>query len=232
MRSETRRLLGPLRQAKWTLGSTQTGVRVIAHLQGYGERLVTDKTDIVIDGFPRSGNSLFTNYVKLNNPNLRLAHHVHMVGQFTIARRYEIPAALLIRNPQDAVASLCVADPTLGAERATKWWVYFYSCLIVHRNRLLVLPFDKLVSNPRDSAFRLSEFAGTQISAPEYDQSVRERLHRLLVESRGYQNMPNLIPVPTAKKERLKAEIKESVATCVNATGAREVYDLFTSAAN
>lgn len=234
MRSEVRRHLGPLRRAKWILGSTALGVRAIAHLQGYAENLVTTQTDIVLEGFPRSGNSMLRTYISLCNPGLQLAHHLHMVGQFTIARHLGIPSVLLIRNPADSVSSLLVADPTLSVEQATEWWVYYYRSLIPHRDRLLILPFDQVMSDPQGAVTEIANFSGLEISAPTYDQPMRERINQALVARGsvargGYleKKMPNLIPIPTPEKDALKERNIESTLARVKSEGAMDIYSLF-----
>lgn len=229
MRPETRRRLGPVRRIKWILGTTTLGVRAIAHVQGYGDNLVTNRTDLVLEGFPRSGNSFLMCYMSIYNPDLCIAHHLHMIGQFAIARRFEVPSVLLVRNPVDAVSSLLVADPPLGVERATDWWIYYHRRLIPHRERLLILPFESFIGDPQESVNMVAKFSGLKIDAPDYNQSVRERVRKALVSAPGYheKKMPNLIAVPTPEKDALKKTIRESVVAQVRREGADELYSLF-----
>ena len=70
-------------------------------------RLVSAQTDLVIDGFPRSANSYTEAAFEVSQQNLGLniVSHSHAAAQILESTRREIPTVLLIRNPDDAVAS-------------------------------------------------------------------------------------------------------------------------------
>lgn len=234
MQPRIREHLGPLRRAKWVIGTTQAGVRAIAYAQGRAENVVTRTTDLAIEGFPRSGNSMLKMYISLTNPELQMAHHLHMVGQFAIARKLAVPAVLLVRNPVDAIASLMVADTTLSVEMATRWWVYYHRKLLPYRADVLVLTFDRIIADPQRAVADIATFSGLEISAPTYDQSMRDQVDDALVArgrvARGgflAKNMPNLVPLPTPEKDALKSRVRASVVARVELERAAEVYTQF-----
>jgi hypothetical protein len=66
------------------------------------ERLVTPDTQLVIEGFPRSGNSFARRaFVMAQNESshkTRIAHHIHVPAQVVRAARWRIPTLVLIRR--------------------------------------------------------------------------------------------------------------------------------------
>jgi|GEM_PF-1755712 len=80
----------------------------LRRLTGSLDRLcVTRKTDIVIEGFPRSANSTtVTVFRSWQRKKVRIAHHKHHAAQILRAVAWDIPAVALIREPRAAVISL------------------------------------------------------------------------------------------------------------------------------
>jgi hypothetical protein len=72
---------------------------------GYEDRLVGQKHDICIDGFPRSANSFAVGAFESVNPTAKVAHHAHVPAQLMRACEVGIPAIALIRDPVDTVIS-------------------------------------------------------------------------------------------------------------------------------
>lgn len=100
-------------------------------------------TQLVVEGFPRSANSWIEGCVREAWPGLRVAQHLHAAASLRAAARRGLPAMLLLRAPDAAVASLllrepAVYDPSLGFEE----YVRFHAGLTGAVDRLLVVPFE------------------------------------------------------------------------------------------
>src|ERR671920_2182155 len=71
-------------------------------------RAVTPDTQLVIEGFPRSGNSFARRafIMAQDEPQIKnhIAHHLHVPAQVVQAARWQIPTLVLIRRPRDAVS--------------------------------------------------------------------------------------------------------------------------------
>lgn len=79
------------------------------------EWIVGRDTEIVIEGFPRSGNSFALSAFKSANPQVkRIATHVHMASQVVRAAQLQVPCVMLIRQPLEAVCSLLALSVQLG----------------------------------------------------------------------------------------------------------------------
>ena len=71
------------------------------------QRLIFSETDVVIEGFPRSANSFaLAAFRSVNQGGLRIATHVHSPAQVLYAVENDIPAMVLIREPDEAILSL------------------------------------------------------------------------------------------------------------------------------
>ena len=72
-------------------------------------RAVTPDKLVVIEGFPRSGNSFARRaFIMAQDETFdvtRIAHHLHVPAQVIRAARWRIPTLVLIRRPKDAVLS-------------------------------------------------------------------------------------------------------------------------------
>jgi Xaa-Pro aminopeptidase len=131
--------------------------RRLAHL------LVSQDTDVVIEGYPRSGNT-FAEVAFIhaqNNSNLKMATHLHLPIQVTLAVREHKPCLILIRNPLDAIASLLVyAQGRYPIRLAIKEYIAFYELVRKHRDQLIVATFDEVLENFGQAIKRLNAHYG------------------------------------------------------------------------
>src|SRR5829696_5842518 len=74
--------------------------------------LVDRSPQIIIEGFPRSGNTFaVVAFQQAQRESVRVAHHLHMPAQVVLAAQWGIPTLLLARKPTDAVLSLVIREP-------------------------------------------------------------------------------------------------------------------------
>ncbi|NJN53795.1 MAG: hypothetical protein HC804_02970 [Anaerolineae bacterium] len=91
-------------------------------------RFVTQKTDIVIEGFPRSGNTFAVAAFSVAQKNTyQIARHTHKVMQIIKAVDMKIPTLVLIRTPTDAVLSLNIRQPYITLEQGLRNYIRYYN---------------------------------------------------------------------------------------------------------
>lgn len=124
---------------------------------GYQGLLVSESTDICIDGFPRSANSFAVGAFSSANPDVDIAHHTHVPAQILRACEYEIPTVVLARHPIDAIVSGRGLELQIAAindrkaplrisfSERLKAWVAFYECVLPYRERVIIAPFDTVI---------------------------------------------------------------------------------------
>ena len=75
-------------------------------------RLVGRDTELVIEGFQRSGNTfaVFAFEMAQDRP-IRSAHHLHASAQVSRAVKLGVPVLLLVRDPRDTIVSHVIREP-------------------------------------------------------------------------------------------------------------------------
>ena len=111
----------------------------------------TDQTEIVIEGFPRTGNTFAVIAFQQAQPRIvSIAHHVHAPAPIIDAARRGTPALALVREPEEAVLSFVLRLPGLSLRQALRSYVRFYRPLVRARDRgaaFVVGRFDEVVSD-------------------------------------------------------------------------------------
>ena len=97
------------------------------------------RTQIVIEGFPRSGNTFaVVAFQHAQRESVRIAHHLHMPAQVMRAAQWDIPTLLLARKPTDAALSWVIREPGVPIRQALKHYVSFYEKAAEYRDALVV----------------------------------------------------------------------------------------------
>ena len=67
---------------------------------------LTDKTTVVVDSYPRSGNSFFeAAFTRAHCGREEVAHHAHAAAQVLAGAKRGLPCIVLLREPEAAIAS-------------------------------------------------------------------------------------------------------------------------------
>ncbi|MGN6681475.1 MAG: hypothetical protein ACTHKL_27220 [Streptosporangiaceae bacterium] len=109
---------------------------------------VSPTTEIVIEGFPRSGNTFAVVAFRLaQGRGIKMAHHLHAAAQIKRASRLDVPAILLIRKPADAILSLMIRDPHASIRWALRSYIRFYSAVLPYLGKTVVAPFSAVTTD-------------------------------------------------------------------------------------
>jgi len=170
-------------------------------------RISNSESDICIEGFPRSGNTYFVSAFFSWNRGIAVAHHSHLAGSAKYAIRREIPTVILVREPQDAVASVMAWDGLLWAPVALLSYIHFYRVLWKYRQKFLVLSFDDVTQRPDECVQIINRRFNTTFLCEEFsvlvDERIRARLKTVdLRHDRGGTNSS----LPNQQKLNLKTE--------------------------
>src|SRR5436309_8002883 len=83
------------------------------------DRIVEADTQLVIEGFQRSGNTFAVVAFEVAQPQpVKLAHHLHAAAQIVAAVRMGVPTLVLIRDPDESVLSHMVREPGITAKQS------------------------------------------------------------------------------------------------------------------
>ena len=200
------------------------------------DKAVTSDTEIVIEGFPRSGNSFAVAAFRLAQPGEpRIAHHLHVPAQVITAVRRGIPALVLIRPPEDAVVSLVIRHPEMPLRDGFRDYVAFYRPLLANADGVVVADFSEVITDFGMVIRKLNERFGTGFAVFEHSPENVERCFRILEEQHRAVNHESRdfedgVARPSSDRNRLKDAVRRQLEhrdLDRITRDARELYDRF-----
>lgn len=180
-----------------------------------GRKLVEPGDDAVIEGYPRSANTFARDFFLASQDRpMEVATHFHSPAQFKLARRYGIPAMLVIREPLPAALSWVVFNDGLyDAETALRYYIDFHKPLLRIPESFVVAPFEEVTSAFGNSIARLNQRFGTNFSALIHDENIQQRIfdamesRRKTREVQQGRDLTLRTNFPHAEKERRRRDM-------------------------
>ena len=117
-------------------------------------KLPNSKNSFFFTGFPRSGNSYFTNLIKYCKPDLNFSSHLHTIASIKMALNKNVLVLVILRNPLDSISSLYVMKNKLGQmnqlllHSLLKEYIHYHEFLNKNRRDLNFISFEKATINP------------------------------------------------------------------------------------
>jgi hypothetical protein len=170
-----------LRHGKYLLGHDPLFLPLLLRLTPLGlSRQITEKTELIVEGFPRSGNT-FTVFAlqDVAQHQLRLSSHVHHPSQVKLAVQRGLPTILVVREPVSALASYLTYGRHGRPADVLKEYYAYYQELIPYADRALVLNFDEIILDMPAIIDRINR--RFSMALPPFDQSP-ENVDRLFEE--------------------------------------------------
>lgn len=180
----------------------------------YRGLLTGPRTGLVIEGFPRSGNTFAVfAFRHAQRRNIRVAHHLHAPAQVLRATNLGTPTLVLLREPLDAVLSLMLRDPRFTAEKALRYYASFYEAIAGHRDGFVVGSFEEVTGDYGAVIERINARFGTRFVPFDHTEENVEEVFASIEEShrarRRNRVVEEQIARPSATRAGLKAELKE-----------------------
>ena len=139
--------------------------------RGDNPNALTDESELLIDGYPSSGNSYVRAWIHFANPAARIASHEHAPAVVTAAVRRGIPTIVPFREPVDAITSLLTrfarfrVTPPYGARRLLRWYVRYHEGVLAHRGDVLLVPFEAATADLTPAIEAINARFGTTFAA-------------------------------------------------------------------
>ena len=198
-----------------------------------GPTRVTRHTDLVIEAFPRSGNTFaYFAFQSSQSDSVRIAHHLHAPAQLMRAAQWQIPALLIVRDPLDAVCSFVQRESVVSLRQALRSWIRFHRSLVGHRQHFVVSTFDQAMSDFGSVVQRLNNQFATKFDLFEHDTANTAACFRA-IEERNKRLSGSAAPDesgvarPSAVRDAAKAGIKAALALGALATLREEALQLY-----
>jgi hypothetical protein len=182
--------------------------------QGHGE-VVSRETEIVIEGFPRTGSSFaVAAFRRAQDRKVKVAHHVHAPAQVLAAVRWGIPALVLIRRPEDSILSLVIRNPEIPIAQALKGFERFYGPLLPARDRFAVASFDEIIQDFGEVIDRMNQRLGTTFLRFHHTEENAASILAEIEEDHLTRDPPGMrferiVPRPSEQRLRIKEELRE-----------------------
>jgi hypothetical protein len=190
----------------------------------YRDLLVDRTTQLVIEGFPRSGNTFaVVAFEQAQRRSVRIAHHLHMPAQVMRAARWRIPTLVLIRNPADAALSLVIREPWISIRQAMKHYVSFYEKVAGYRSAFVVGSFEEVIQDYGAVLERVNTRFGTRFSLFDHSRGNVERVYSQIEERHRARRDGGLDERRIARPSAVKAGMKESLKEELQAPHLKEL---------
>lgn len=185
------------------------------------KRLATQNKSLVVEGFPRSGNTFLSDFIIVSQPaEFRFAHHTHLAENVLLGIDNNIPAIVLIRNPVDAVSSFVIySDKTI--EFALNKWERFYSMISGLEAPLLIVSFETIISKPLSILEAANKQFTTDLAIPDSEAVLMEQVKKRITnrsismanreDENRRKDLVKTSCLPTEDRTKLKNAIIEEV---------------------
>ncbi len=163
-------------------------------------------TALVIEGFPRSGNTFASAaFMVANGREVPLGRHLHGAPHLLRAARLGVPAIALIRAPRDAVLSYVIRRPHLTVTDALIEYVDFYRTAWRARDSFVIGVFTQVTEDFGSVIDEVNERFGTTFNryeaTPEASQTAIELVEEMNREESGGVVVESQVGRPSAERE-------------------------------
>ena len=102
---------------------------------------------LVIDGFPRCGNTFATHAFMLANPEVCVGHHFHAPSIFKYSVRNKIPSLCIFRDPLNCIISNKIYYPKKTLATIQAEYISYYQVILKLPNQVVLSDFETTTSD-------------------------------------------------------------------------------------
>ncbi len=174
-------------------------------------KIVSEQTDIVIEGFPRSANSFSAKaFRSAQTQELRVADHTHSYAQVIRGVQLGKPVILLIRHPYEAILSLKALELELSDGRGPlrdpiwdiRYYTRFYQRTLAYQQNIVPAFFEDVLEDFGRFIDRVNDRFDTAFDAFEH---TKEQVQALFDRHGVHMS-------PSTTRDRYKEQVKELLA--------------------
>ncbi|MEN8443453.1 MAG: hypothetical protein ABG776_00415 [Cyanobacteria bacterium J06555_13] len=170
-------------------------------------------TEIVIEGYPRSGNSFaFTAFdMAQGEPSVRISHHLHTASPVIAAIKANIPCVILLRNPEDAIISHILYSQNLTIKQCLNSYLDFYKPLLKYRDSFVIAKFEDVISNFGRIIQQVNQKFSTNFKVFEHTQENADKCFEVLNNSwkdLGLSEQKSVTCAPSEQRKQYKEVLR------------------------
>jgi hypothetical protein len=199
-----------------------------SYRQKYNTLVVDNNTDIVIEGFPRSANTYAVlAFQSTQIENTVIAHHLHAEAQFILAKKYNIPAIALLREPLEAISSLINRDNRINPSQAIQRYIDFYRVVLKMKESIVIANFTTVVSDFSKVIALCNSKFHCDFALPNNTKAEKAKLFSEIRELNHSKEKGDLsmIAIPHKSKDCLKAFCRLKIQECDLLREAEAIYN-------
>ncbi len=204
--------------------------KVYARRYPFSEMAMREDSDICIEGFPRSANSYAVVAFKLDNAGVKPGHHLHVPAQIIRACQLGKPAIVVIREPQDAVASFLIFQSSVNAALYLELYIDFYKALIPYQKQVITADFKTVTTDFNSVIFRVNQKYGTQFNEIKNLEQRQDKIFGRLKEinRQFFGGRLQSSMIPDKQREKIKEQVRQRLLKSPRFEQARQIYRSFT----
>jgi hypothetical protein len=198
-----------LRRWRQRLGDDPVWLPLVLRATPIGTaRRLTDATQLVIEGFPRSGNTYAVEAIRhaerTAGREIDISSHVHTPSAVKAAVRGRYPTLVVVRPPADTIVSLLIAAPHVRPVDALDEWIHHHRELWPYRDRFVVATFAEITERTPAAVERVNAAFGTTFATEPVTEPTRRAIFAAIDANHQerYGDQEHLLPRPSPARER------------------------------
>lgn len=202
----------------------------LTHATGDSYRIYAfnKKTDLVLEGYPRSGNTWLRNAILYKKKDISISSHMHYPSSIRLAIKRNIPCIILLRNPLDSISSLMIRDKTYDIKTAIDYYIFFYENFTYYKNsNVILLDFDLVVNNINlcfkilNDKFNLNLCLFSEKNDLSQFKSFLEKREK---DKYSLEEQNLVIGLPSSSREKMKKNISSKILKNKNFEKANQLF--------
>ncbi len=179
-------------------------------LRGHRRLALNDKTELVIEGYPRSGNTFaVAAFTLAQQRDVPLAHHLHAPAQVLLAARRGVPCLVLVRDPVDAALSRMIRRSFETARSTLGDWVRFHRAVLPVLDRVVVASFAQITTDFGEVIDRVNAKFATEFRRFDHsEENERRAFERVEEMERADSGGGSVRETHVARPSEARAEMK------------------------
>jgi hypothetical protein len=176
-----------------------------------------ENTDLVLEGYPRSGNTFSVDFLFYQNEDkkLKIAHHTHDFSNLLLGVKLGVPCAVLIRAPLDAISSYMIYS-NRNVDAAATYYYEFYSSVLAIKDSVLLIKFDDVVTDMNKVILQLNDKYNLNLKMSDDfrrdSDIVKERnISRAKKNNNTHEKFVKSVGAPSKERDLLKNKIESGV---------------------
>lgn len=176
----------------------------------HGTDIFNREFKLVIDGFPRSGNSYSGRMLSVTQGDqFKFLSQCHCPPFLLAALKLGTPACLTLRQPEDSVVSWVILRK-LPMDVVLSLYIDFHRVLLPHRSRLLVLNFSTITNDFSQVLRMINQRYKIGLTVPADPHALKEEAFARI--DRYYEGLPGgYDPLKVARPHPKRDEMKDAV---------------------